>query len=108
MYSSFTYRIAAIQLLGRVLVLARTDQPDPHQLDALETSLANWTLHLPKSKKVAVDKDGKVDEMLFQAQMIVAAWVPPIRLELVALSDFLSQKYNPAAQASIPSELSEN
>jgi hypothetical protein len=72
-FSSFAYRIAAIRNLGRVLQLQRilfTDDPIVDQVDAY---LVNWNLHLPDSKKLAIDCDGNIDEMLFQGQMITTA-----------------------------------
>jgi hypothetical protein len=69
-FSSFAYRIAAIRNLGRVLQLQRILFTVVDQLDAY---LVNWNLHLPDSKKLAIDCDGNVDEMLFQGQMITTA-----------------------------------
>lgn len=47
-----------------------SDDPRIHQIDA---HLVNWGLHLPNSKKLGVDAQGAVDEMMFQAQMITSA-----------------------------------
>lgn len=44
--------------------------PDDPLTDTMDAYLINWRLHLPDSKKVFIDSDGQVDEMLFQAHMI--------------------------------------
>ena len=44
--------------------------PDDPLVDIMDAHLINWKLHLPDSKKVSIDSDGQVDEMLFQAHMI--------------------------------------
>jgi hypothetical protein len=46
---------------------------DTGALDMADTHLANWTLHLPDEKKKPIDRDGMVDEVLFEAHMIAAA-----------------------------------
>ena len=72
-FSSYTYRIEAIRVLGKVLQAGQdTDSSDP-LVDAADASLVNWGLHLPDSKKELVGRDMKVDEMLFQAHMIINA-----------------------------------
>lgn len=72
-FSSYAYRVEAIRILGQVLACGKsTDLNDP-QADAADASLVNWALHLPDEKKELVGKDRKVDEMLFQAHMIVNA-----------------------------------
>jgi hypothetical protein len=72
-FSSFAYRIAAIRNLGRILHLKQVVFQDDPIIDQTDAYLVNWSLHLPDSKKLAIDGDGHVDEMLFQAQMITNA-----------------------------------
>jgi hypothetical protein len=72
-FSSFAYRIAAIRNLGRILALQQVIFHDDPIVDKTDAFLVNWSLHLPGSKKLAIDGDGQVDEMLFQAQMITNA-----------------------------------
>lgn len=48
------------------------DNAAVHRLDA---HLVNWRLHLPEYKQTCIGKDGQLDEMLFQAHMITAAYV---------------------------------
>jgi hypothetical protein len=42
-----------------------SDDRGIHKADA---GLINWALHLSTSKKLVIDGDGHVDEMLFQIQ----------------------------------------
>ncbi|KAI5800163.1 hypothetical protein DFH27DRAFT_623391 [Peziza echinospora] len=97
-FSSYAYRVEAIRILGQVLSCSQplppTSPPPPNsppgssalqstsnnvqsipdgRADAADASLVNWALHLPDDKKELVGKDRKVDEMLFQAHMIVYA-----------------------------------
>ena len=70
-FSSFTYRVAAVRNLGRVLKsLKILDEATIHRIDAY---IVNWKLHLPISKKTFISSDGYLDEMIFQAHMITEA-----------------------------------
>ena len=79
-YSSFTYRIAAIRNLGRVLASPARQilVADEAAIDRVDAYLVNWRLHLPESKKTAITNEGQLDEMLFQAHMISEASVIPL------------------------------
>jgi hypothetical protein len=72
MFSSGTYRIDAVRLLGKVMVSMSKDS-EPLAFDRADNHLTNWSLHLPKAKRKPMDRDGNVDEVLFGAHMIVAA-----------------------------------
>lgn len=74
-FSSYTYRIDAVRNLGRVLAVARVDIFDTATLDAVDSYLVNWRLHLPESKKEFITRDGQMDHMLFQAHMIAESCV---------------------------------
>lgn len=49
--------------------------PDSPAVDRLDAYLVNFRLHLPDNKRQLVSGDGKLDEMLFQANMITEAYV---------------------------------
>ncbi|KAH8586593.1 hypothetical protein B0O99DRAFT_528392 [Bisporella sp. PMI_857] len=69
-WSSYTYRIAAVRNLERILqsnVLISPDNSTIHRQDAY---LVNWGFHLLESKMSYFDQFGTFDEMLFQAHMI--------------------------------------
>ncbi|KAF2839422.1 hypothetical protein M501DRAFT_1011261 [Patellaria atrata CBS 101060] len=72
-FSSATYRIDAMRIMGRILAVSALDPNAPHAwhaVDVVDACLVNWQLHLPAEKKELTDRNGKVDEMLFQAFMI--------------------------------------
>jgi hypothetical protein len=71
-FSSFTYLIDAIRILGKVFEVARLDSAfEYHAVDVVDTYLCNWRQNLPASKTLdIVSNDGTVDEVLFQAHMV--------------------------------------
>ncbi|KAF1851491.1 uncharacterized protein K460DRAFT_413047 [Cucurbitaria berberidis CBS 394.84] len=72
-FSSFTYLIDAVRILGKVFECARLDATfEYHAVDVVDQYLCNWRLHLPPSKLDIVNNDGHVDEVLFQAHMVNA------------------------------------
>jgi len=76
-YSSFTYRIAALRNLGRVLASRKLATQDEATINRVDAYLVNWKLHLPESKKTIINSEGHLDEILFQAHMITEAYYPP-------------------------------
>lgn len=72
-FSSFAYRIDAVRILGQVLAVGQGSDPEDPKADAADASLVNWGLHLPECKKELVGEDRRVDEILFQAHMVVNA-----------------------------------
>ncbi|KAH3940732.1 hypothetical protein HBI56_184460 [Parastagonospora nodorum] len=72
-FSSFTYLIDAVRILGKVFECARLDSTfEYHAVDVVDQYLCNWRLHLPASKLDVVSSSGHVDEVLFQAHMVNA------------------------------------
>ncbi|KAF2017565.1 hypothetical protein BU24DRAFT_152763 [Aaosphaeria arxii CBS 175.79] len=70
-FSSFTYLIDAIRILGKVFEVARLDGSfQYHAVDVVDTYLSNWRLNLPVSMTEIVNTHGEVDEVLFQAHMV--------------------------------------
>lgn len=47
--------------------------PDKSAIDRIDAYLVNWKLHLPESKRALINNEGRLDEMMFQAQMITEA-----------------------------------
>lgn len=72
-FSSFAYRITAMRNTGRVMKLGDIRFADEATIDRADAYLVNWKMHLPETKKTFITNDRKVDEMLFQAHMIVEA-----------------------------------
>ncbi|KAF2273401.1 uncharacterized protein EI97DRAFT_461068 [Westerdykella ornata] len=70
-FSSFTYLIDAIRILGRVFEVARLDSTfEYHAVDVVDTNLSTWRVNLPPCKRNIISNDGTVDEVLFQAHMV--------------------------------------
>ncbi|KAI1187407.1 hypothetical protein F5B17DRAFT_319987 [Nemania serpens] len=69
-FSSFAYRVASIRNLGRMMHMPSSGFSPEELVDKVESYLSNWRLHVPKSKRDCLNKDGELDEMMFQAYMI--------------------------------------
>ncbi|GAB0135817.1 hypothetical protein EsDP_00004141 [Epichloe bromicola] len=69
-FSSFAYRVLCARNLGKLMRTPPILGPDDENLTKIETLLTNWRLHLPQSKRDALQKNGKLDEMMFQAHMM--------------------------------------
>ena len=87
-FSSFTYRIAAIKNLGRMMRLPNNGFPSDENVDKIESHLSNWRIHLPATKRNCLTEDCRLDEMMFQANMIINAYAAlnshEFPLELIA------------------------
>lgn len=70
-FSSYAYRIEAVRILGRVVLLSETTQGQQELIEAIDARIASWFHHLPESKAELMQADGTVDEMMFQAMMVV-------------------------------------
>ncbi|KEY70035.1 hypothetical protein S7711_04050 [Stachybotrys chartarum IBT 7711] len=72
-FSSFAYRILSARNLGKFMRAGHIHGPEDENLARIETLLTNWRMYLPPAKRNAVHKDGKLDEMMFQAHMMTNA-----------------------------------
>jgi hypothetical protein len=72
-FSSFTYRIEAVRLLGRVLLITSAHGVHRDRVQAVDNALAAFTHHLPlsKSEPEIVNTYGEIDELMFQAHLII-------------------------------------
>lgn len=70
-YSSFCYRIKAVRILTRVLTLTGAKAIHRGRVQAVDNALAGWVHHLPPEKAEVTAATGEVDEILFQAQMVI-------------------------------------
>lgn len=73
-FSSFAYLIGAV----RCSVLAMSTMPKPPvEKDSLrimqtaDSALDGWLLLLPKNRKQIMNKNGEIDELMFQAHMVI-------------------------------------
>ncbi|PYH83143.1 hypothetical protein BO82DRAFT_46622 [Aspergillus uvarum CBS 121591] len=70
-FSSYTYRIEAARILGRVVDIQDMVEGQQDQVEATDARITSWFHHLPESKAELLRPDGSVDEMMFQATMVV-------------------------------------
>ncbi|THC97913.1 hypothetical protein EYZ11_002611 [Aspergillus tanneri] len=70
-FSSFTYRVEAVRILGRVVAIQDMVEGQQDHVEAIDARITSWFHHLPESKAELLRPDGSVDEMMFQATMIV-------------------------------------
>ncbi|KAF7547016.1 hypothetical protein G7Z17_g8028 [Cylindrodendrum hubeiense] len=99
-FSSFCYRIEAIRILARSLGIAGTHEVHEDQVQAIDNALAAWPHHLGQGSTEATNSLGDVDEMLFQAQMLIQYTIISLhfpRSDLVdtipAASDIIRQRH---------------
>ena len=70
-FSSSCYRIEAIRILGRVVAVQDMIEGQQDHVESIDARVTSWFHHLPESKSELLRPDGSVDEMMFQATMIV-------------------------------------
>ncbi|KAL4872885.1 hypothetical protein BDV12DRAFT_161700 [Aspergillus spectabilis] len=70
-FSSFTYRIEAARILGRVVAIQDLVEGQQDQVEAIDARITSFFHHLPESKAELLRPDGTVDEMMFQATMLM-------------------------------------
>lgn len=70
-FSSYSYRIDAVRLLGRVLLLSESATGQEDIVESVDARIASWNHHVPESKMELIRADGTIDEMMFQARMII-------------------------------------
>ncbi|KAJ5756795.1 hypothetical protein N7533_006338 [Penicillium manginii] len=70
-FSSYSYRIEAVRILGRVVATQAMTEGQQDNVEAIDARIASWFHHLPESKAELMRPDGSVDEIMFQATMLV-------------------------------------
>jgi Fungal Zn(2)-Cys(6) binuclear cluster domain/Fungal specific transcription factor domain len=71
-FSSFAYKIEATRLLGKVLELgSEICCVRDSAVGTMDGELSNFLLSLPPEKREIIEVDGAVDEVLFNAHMII-------------------------------------
>ncbi|KAI0016301.1 N-terminal binuclear Zn cluster-containing/DNA binding domain-containing protein [Xylariomycetidae sp. FL0641] len=96
-FSSFAYRIASVRILGRMMRMPQSNFPDDGNVDRIQSLLSNWRMHLPESKRHSLDKNGQLDEMMFQAHMISHACSIRLHQPLSQLDSSVSRSVNACA-----------
>ena len=71
-FSSFTYLIDAARIIGAVLpTVDETEAPSDTAVSNADARLVNWCVHLPECKKEMISRSRGMDEMIFQAYMLI-------------------------------------
>lgn len=70
-FSSYSYRIDAVRILGRVVALSDSVTGQREAVESVDARIASWSHHIPESKMELMRADGTIDEMMFQARMII-------------------------------------
>ncbi|KAJ5295351.1 hypothetical protein PENANT_c001G06278 [Penicillium antarcticum] len=70
-FSSHTYRIDAVRILNWALKIRDMSGSNENLIEAIDARIASWFLNLPSSKAELLRQDGSVNEIMFQACMIV-------------------------------------
>ncbi|KAF5232415.1 hypothetical protein FAUST_8743 [Fusarium austroamericanum] len=94
-FSSFSYRIEAATILGRVLLLNQLKNSSYDHSQSIENALLSWSNHLPPGKLEIVDSYGNIDEMMFQAHMIIALASMLLHLPRSNLHSLLADSKDP-------------
>lgn len=75
-FSSFAYLIGAVRCVAlAVTAVSETGakEDSAHIIQVADSIINGWLILLPKSRKQVMNKAGEIDELMFQAQMIVHA-----------------------------------
>lgn len=70
-FSSYSYRIEAVRILGRVVSLSESVTGQQELVESVDARIASWFHHIPESKMELMRADGTIDEMMFQARMVI-------------------------------------
>ncbi|CRK40792.1 hypothetical protein HYQ45_018228 [Verticillium longisporum] len=74
-FSSFAYLIGAVRCASLALSRTSSVKPDEvsslHILEAADSAIDGWLLLLPEDKKRTIDASGNIDELMFQAHLII-------------------------------------
>lgn len=70
-FSSYCYRIESIRILGRVVAMQQMTEGQQDRVEEIDARIGSWGHHLPEYKEELLRPDGSVDEIMFQATMIL-------------------------------------
>lgn len=71
-YSSFAYLVGATRCVASAMDVASqgtSAKISTVVVEAVDSMVDGWFLLLPESKRLVMDEDGIIDELLFQAQL---------------------------------------
>jgi hypothetical protein len=73
-FSSFAYLIGAVRCAAFAISTSpknATKQDSEHMIQSADSVIDAWTLLLPRAQKPVMKKDGRIDELMFQAHMLI-------------------------------------
>ncbi|CAI7672030.1 unnamed protein product [Penicillium pancosmium] len=73
-FSSFAYLIGAVKCTALAIFSAPKNavkEDSPHVIQAADSALDGWLLLLPKDGKQVMTKSGEIDELMFQAHLLI-------------------------------------
>lgn len=73
-FSSFAYLIGAVRCAASAISSApkiANKDDSMHILQAADSSIDGWRLLLPESRKEVISKTGEIDELMFQAHLLI-------------------------------------
>jgi hypothetical protein len=74
LFSSFAYLVGAVRCAALSIASSERSATKPdsmHVLQRIDSILNAWMLLLPKEKKQVVAKNGDLDELMFQAHLLI-------------------------------------
>ena len=77
-FSSFAYLIGAVKCAALAILAApkiAVKEDSLHVIQAADSALDGWLLLLPKDRKQVMTKAGEIDELMFQAHLLIHVWV---------------------------------
>lgn len=73
-FSSFAYLIGAVRCAALAISVApkvAASEDSPQILQGADSVINGWLLLLPKGQKQVMSKNGEVDELMFQAHLLI-------------------------------------
>ncbi|CAM1508029.1 Fc.00g048770.m01.CDS01 [Cosmosporella sp. VM-42] len=73
-FSSFAYLIGAVRCAASAIAATPkipVKEASPHIIQAADSSIDGWLLLLPKESKQVMAKNGEIDELMFQAHLLI-------------------------------------
>lgn len=73
-FSSFAYLIGAVKCVALAVSIApkhAVKEDSMHVIQAADSALDGWLLLLPKDRKQVMTKTGEIDELMFQAHLLI-------------------------------------
>jgi hypothetical protein len=77
-FSSFAYLIGAVRCAATAILSmpkVTTEESSVHVLQAADSGINAWLLLLPKGAKQVMTKGGEIDELMYQAHLVIHVYV---------------------------------